>query len=111
MAKIFQGIVKSTKTKDTAIVEVERFYVHPLYEKRVKRSKGYAVHIETEVNVGDTVRFVETRPISKTKRWKVTEILSNGKTKKVAEAGAEPKAVEGETKKPTKTAKKGAKAK
>lgn len=71
--KIFQGIVKSAKNKNTAVVEVERFYVHPLYEKRVKRTKGYAVHIETDVKVGDRVKFVETRPISKTKRWKLIE--------------------------------------
>ena len=111
--KIFQGIVKSTKNKDTAIVEVERFYVHPIYEKRVKRSKGYAVHIETEVSTGDVVRFVETRPISKTKRWKVTEILSKGKAKVVVEpvkeAEAKKEEVKTKTKKAKKAVKKGAK--
>ncbi|MDO8452381.1 MAG: uS17 family ribosomal protein [bacterium] len=73
--KAFQGIVKSAKNTNTAIVEVERFHVHPLYEKRVKRTKGYAVHTDSVVAVGDTVRFIQCPPISKTKRWKVVEVV------------------------------------
>lgn len=111
--KIFQGIVKSTKNINTALVEVERFYVHPLYEKRVKRTKGYAVHTETDVNVGDTVKFIETHPISKTKRWKVIEVLSKGKVKTVVEpikeANEETKLVVKKATKKVKTVKKGAK--
>lgn len=69
------GKVVSTKTNKTAIVEVERFFAHPLYEKRMRRTKRYPVHDEVGVKEGDTVRFVETRPVSKTKKWKITEVL------------------------------------
>lgn len=96
--KIFQGIVKSAKNKNTAVVEVERFYVHPLYEKRVKRTKGYAVHIGTGVFVGDTVKFIETSPISKTKKWKITEVITKGKSKKTVEPVKEVKPKEKEVK-------------
>lgn len=98
--KVFQGKVKSTKNKNTVIAEVERFYVHPLYEKRVKRSKVYAVHVEIDVNIGDTIRFVETRPISKTKRWKVIEVLFSNKSKTPGESVTEtPKGTGKEVKK------------
>lgn len=69
------GKVVSKKTDKTAIVEVERFFAHPLYEKRVKRTKRYPVHFNGEVQEGDRVRFVETRPISKTKKWRITEVI------------------------------------
>lgn len=99
--KIFQGIVKSAKNKNTAVVEVERFYVHPLYEKRVKRTKGYAVHIETEVNVGDRVKFVEARPISKTKRWKLIE-SEKPQIKQIKSDSTDKKSVKSKTRKSTK---------
>lgn len=82
MAKIFSGRVKVAKQEKTVVVEVERFYNHPKYEKRMKRSKRYQVHDELGVKEGDVVRFIETRPLSKTKRWKVVEIVSKGKKKK-----------------------------
>ncbi|MAG59961.1 30S ribosomal protein S17 [Candidatus Woesebacteria bacterium] len=55
----------------TAVVRVERFYTHPLYGKKVRRSKRYHVHDEIGVEVGEVVQFVQTKPISKTKRWKL----------------------------------------
>ena len=73
--KQLNGKVVGIKQNKTVIVEVERFSVHPLYEKRVKRTKRYPVHNEIVVKEGDRVRFVETRPISKTKRWKVLEVI------------------------------------
>lgn len=78
--KVFTGKVVSTKMQKTAVVEVERFFAHPLYEKRVRRTKRYPVHDEVGVKEGETVRFAETRPMSKTKRWKIVEVV--GKTEK-----------------------------
>lgn len=69
------GKVISTKQNKTVIVEVERLFTHPLYEKRMKRNKRYPVHDEIGVKEGDTVRFVETRPFSKTKRWQISGVL------------------------------------
>lgn len=73
--KALTGKVVSTKNKETAIVVVERFYAHPLYEKRVRRTKRYPVQAELGVKEGDRVRFVQARPISKTKKWKIVEVL------------------------------------
>lgn len=73
--KALIGKVVGTKQNKTVIIEVERFSVHPIYEKRVKRTKRYPVHNEIAVALGDRVRFVETRPISKTKRWKIKEVI------------------------------------
>lgn len=77
--KIWTGKVISTKDKKTAIVEVERLFAHPLYGKRIRRAKRYPVHAEVGVKEGDLVRFVETRPLSKTKRWKIVEVIKGGK--------------------------------
>ena len=71
--KIFQGKIISNKNKKTLVIEVERLLAHPVYKKRFTRSKKYQVHSENEHKVGETVKFVETRPISKMKRWKVLE--------------------------------------
>jgi len=72
--KIFQGKVVSNKNNKTLVVEVERLLSHPVYKKRFKRSKKYQVHSETVREIGEVVKFVETRPISKMKHWKVYEI-------------------------------------
>lgn len=72
--KIRTGKVVSTKNQKTAVVVVERFFAHPMYEKRVRRTKRYPVHNEIGAKEGDVVRFSETRPISKTKRWKILEV-------------------------------------
>jgi small subunit ribosomal protein S17 len=68
--KVFQGKVVSVKMAKTITVDVERFLAHPVYKKRFKRSKKYQVHTEKEHKVGDSVKFIECPPISKTKRWK-----------------------------------------
>ena len=74
------GVVVSTKMDKTAVVLVERNIEHPLYKKTMKRSKKYHAHDEkNECGVGDTVRLMETRPLSKTKCWRVVEILEKAK--------------------------------
>ena len=73
--KRFVGKVISTKSQKTAKVLVERLWLHPIYKKRVKRSKKYLVHDEVGVKVGDKVIIQETRPISKKKRFKIVEVL------------------------------------
>lgn len=75
--KVMQGVVHSVKTAKTAIVTVERQWQHPLYKKYVKRTKNYACHVDgLEVQEGDVVTIQECRPVSKTKRFKVTEKVS-----------------------------------
>ena len=70
------GRVVSSKNNKTITVLVETYKKHPLYGKRVKSSKKYAVHDETnKAKVGDVVRIVETKPISKTKRFYLKEIV------------------------------------
>lgn len=73
--KTFIGEVVSTKMDKTAVVVVETKKAHPLYKKRVKKTKKYHAHNELEVKEGDRVLIVETRPISKTKKWKIVEII------------------------------------
>lgn len=73
--KHLTGTVKSDKNLKTAIVDVVRFRVHPMYLKRIKVNKSYAVHDELGAKKGDRVRIEETRPISKTKHWKITKII------------------------------------
>ena len=71
--KIYKGKIVSIKNNKTLTVEVERFLSHPLYKKRYKRNKRYQVHSENEYPLETVVKFVETRPLSKTKRWRVLE--------------------------------------
>ena len=74
------GTVVSDSMDKTVVVSVERRYAHPLYGKQVTRSKKYHAHDpENSHNVGDTVRIVETRPLSKLKRWRVVEVLARAK--------------------------------
>jgi len=74
------GIVTSNKMTKTITVLVERKMQHPIYGKFVKKSKKFAAHDEKdECNIGDTVRIMETRPISKNKRWRLVEILERAK--------------------------------
>lgn len=79
--KIFTGKVISIKMQKTATVEVERIVAHPLYKKRYKTVKKYHVHDELGVNVGDEVKFIACRPISKIKRWKIIEIVKSKNVK------------------------------
>jgi small subunit ribosomal protein S17 len=69
------GTVVSNKMQKTAVVEVVRVYRHPLYRKVVRSAKTYKAHDELGVNVGDKVRIVESKPISRTKHWVIEEIL------------------------------------
>ncbi|MCX8159407.1 MAG: 30S ribosomal protein S17 [Candidatus Saccharicenans sp.] len=70
------GTVVAKKSAKTLRVQVERLERHPLYRKTVKRKKIFLVHDEHEkCQVGDVVRIVETRPISRLKRWRVVEII------------------------------------
>ncbi len=71
------GIVVSTKMQKTAVVAIENRYAHPKYGKVVVRTKKYKVHDEEDrCKEGDRVRIQETRPLSRTKRWTITEILN-----------------------------------
>ena len=65
------GVVVSSKMEKTVVVRVERVYSHPQYAKVVRDSSKYYAHNELDVKEGETVRIQETRPLSKTKRWRV----------------------------------------
>ena len=70
------GVIVGDKADKTVTVQVERRFAHPLYGKQVAKTKKYLAHDESnEYKVGDTVRMVETRPLSKTKRWRVAELI------------------------------------
>lgn len=70
------GVVVSDKSDKTVTVQVERRFAHPLYGKQVAKTKKYQAHDElNEYRVGDTVRMIETRPLSKTKRWRIAELI------------------------------------
>jgi small subunit ribosomal protein S17 len=74
--KVRIGVVVSDKADKTVVVKVERRFAHPLYGKGVARTRKYHAHDEkNEYKVGDTVRITETRPLSKTKRWRVIGLL------------------------------------
>lgn len=79
--KIFTGTVKHTKMEKTAVVDVTQTVAHPVYGKRMKKTKIYLVHDEIGVKSGDIVQFVACRPISKRKKWKIIDVVT-GKTKK-----------------------------
>jgi small subunit ribosomal protein S17 len=71
------GMVVSDKPEKTVVVSVETLVRHPIYKKRVRRSKRFMVHDEQNAaRTGDTVRIIETRPISARKRWRLANILS-----------------------------------
>ncbi len=75
--KIREGVVVSNKMQKTVTVKVERTMRHPQYDKVVTRAKKYYAHNENnDVQIGQKVRIVETRPISKLKRWRVVEVLA-----------------------------------
>ncbi|MDF2114936.1 30S ribosomal protein S17 [Roseiarcaceae bacterium H3SJ34-1] len=72
--RILQGVVVSDKQAKTVVVKVERRFTHPLLKKTVRRTKNYHAHDENKAyKVGDTVSIVESKPISKLKRWTVVE--------------------------------------
>lgn len=74
------GRVVSDRQQKTVVVVVERRVSHPLYGKQVVRTKKYHAHDEENVaHAGDVVRIVETRPLSKTKRWRVVEVVEQAR--------------------------------
>ena len=78
--KVRTGIVVSDRMDKTVLVRVDRKVRHPLYKKTVGRSHKLAAHDESnEARVGDMVRVMETRPLSRTKRWRVVEIVERAK--------------------------------
>jgi small subunit ribosomal protein S17 len=78
--KLRTGVVVSDKMDKTVVVAVERVKAHPLYGRRLKVTSRLKVHDETnECRVGDRVRIMETRPLSRDKRWRVVEIVERAK--------------------------------
>ena len=82
--KVLQGRVVSTKMQKTVVVAVDRIVRHRIYKKAMTRTNRYKAHDEENSCVlGDIVRIVETRPLSKEKRWRVAEILTRGNVAEV----------------------------
>ena len=80
LRKIRVGVVSSNKMDKSIVVLVERKVKHPLYGKFVKKSTKFHAHDEkNECSIGDTVKIMETRPISKTKRWRLVEVVEKVK--------------------------------
>ena len=78
--KVRVGVVVSDKMDKTVLVRIDRRVRHPLYKKTVARSNKLAAHDESnDAHVGDTVKVMETRPLSKSKRWRVVEIVERAK--------------------------------
>lgn len=74
------GIVVSDKMDKTIVVSIETMVGHPLYRKRIKRTTKFKAHDENnECHIGDVVTIMETRPLSKDKRWRLVEILERAK--------------------------------
>jgi small subunit ribosomal protein S17 len=74
------GLVVSDKMEKTVVVSIERRVQHPVYGKMVRRTKRFKAHDEmNEAKAGDTVRIMETRPMSKDKRWRVVEIVERAR--------------------------------
>jgi len=79
--KEFTGTVVSDKMQKTIVVEVTRLVRHPRYPKIIRSKQCFKAHDEkNEAHIGDRVRIVETRPLSKDKRWRLTEIIARAKT-------------------------------
>ena len=76
------GLVVSNKMDKTVVVKVERKFVHPIFKKVVKSTRKYSTHDEkNECCPGDLISIRETRPLSKTKRWRLIEIIKKGEDK------------------------------
>ena len=75
--KVREGLVVSDKMGKTVVVAVETKKVHPLYKKAIRVTKKYKAHDENNAcKIGDIVKISETRPLSKEKHWRVTEVIS-----------------------------------
>ena len=80
LRKVRQGRVVSDKMDKTIVVAVETLVQHPLYGKRMKRTKRLHAHDEkNDCQAGDLVEVMETRPLSKTKRWRVTRVVERAR--------------------------------
>ncbi|MGC1184171.1 MAG: 30S ribosomal protein S17 [Candidatus Dormiibacterota bacterium] len=78
--KVRVGMVVSDKMEKTVVVEVEELRAHPLYRKVLRRSHRLQAHDETnQCHTGDRVRIMETRPLSRTKRWRVVEVVEKAR--------------------------------
>ena len=74
------GVVTSNKMNNTVAVTVERKLRHPIYGKFVKKTKSFMAHDENnDCSIGDVVKIMETRPLSKLKRWRLVEIIERAK--------------------------------
>lgn len=83
------GVVTKTKLTKTVTVRVDRSYRHPLYGKVIRTSKKYLVHDELGCQLGDNIQMVESRPISKKKRWVVETILHRAAEAEIAANASE----------------------
>ena len=80
LRKIRTGVVTSNKMEKTITVAIERKVKHPIYGKFVKKTTKFHAHDEkNEASIGDVVRIMETRPLSKTKRWRLVEVVEKVK--------------------------------
>jgi len=77
--KVRTGVVKSDKMTNTVTVVLERRFSHPMYGKQITRTKTIKARNEKDAKIGDLVRVMETRPLAKTVRWRVTEIVERAK--------------------------------
>ncbi|MBM3287509.1 MAG: 30S ribosomal protein S17 [Candidatus Eisenbacteria bacterium] len=78
--KVREGTVVSSKMDKTVVIEQKRRMSHPIYKRYITLTKKYYAHDErNECHVGDIVRIMETRPLSKMKRWRVVEVLEKAK--------------------------------
>ena len=83
------GVVVKANMQKTVVVAVQRLVRHPVYRKTIKRTSTFMAHDEKGAQKGDQVRIVETRPLSRHKRWRVEEILGRGiAVEDTAEAGS-----------------------
>jgi len=75
--RVLEGVVLSNKAEKTIVVQVERKFLHPQYQKTVRAHKKYMAHDESnECNIGDTVRIIESRPLSRRKCWALDSIVN-----------------------------------
>jgi small subunit ribosomal protein S17 len=80
LRKVRVGTVVSDKMQKTAVVQIERLVKHPVYGRYVRRRKRFKVHDENnECRIGDVVSFMETRPLSKDKRWRFLEVIERAR--------------------------------
>jgi small subunit ribosomal protein S17 len=77
--KVRQGVVVSNKMDKTVVVKIERRVQHPLYRKTVIKTEKFKAHDLHACDIGDTVELMETRPLSRDKRWRVTRIIEKVK--------------------------------